>query len=166
MTATGLNNFLFLTTPYTMHTTPFQRHTLVLFLSLVCVLNAQAGRPLTVEDAGVTDVGQGHVEAWWTHAPDGTRSWTLAPAYSPIQNVELGAGIAREHQTGVETHNIQAKFRLTESRDNGCNMGAVLGAVRTEGDSSKGYVNALFTCNHPTLGSLHTNLGAMDFSSR
>jgi hypothetical protein len=120
---------------------------------------------LTVDDASVNDVGQGHVEGWWTRAPNGLRSWTVAPAYAPIQNVELGAGIAREQKTGLETQNIQAKFRITPSQDKGCNVGAVVGAARTTGEASKGYVNALFTCNHTKLGSLHTNLGALDVSS-
>ena len=26
---------------------------------------AHAGRPLSVDDAGVDEVGQGHVEVWW-----------------------------------------------------------------------------------------------------
>lgn len=137
-----------------------QRKVVFLLLGLVCTLQAQAGRPLTVDDANVNDVGEGHVEGWWTRAPNGSRSWTVAPAYAPIQNVELGAGIAREQKTGLETLNVQAKFRITESQENGCHIGAVLGAARTTGESSMGYVNALLTCNHPTLGSLHTNLGA------
>ena len=138
---------------------------LFLSLSLGFVLSVQAGRPLTVDDASVNDVGQGHVEGWWTRAPNGSRSWTIAPAYAPIQNVELGAGIAREQKTGLETQIIQAKFRITPSQDNGCNVGAVVGAARTTGEASKAYVNALFTCNHAKLGSLHTNLGALDVSS-
>jgi hypothetical protein len=138
---------------------------LLLLLGLSGLLNAQAGRPLTVDDASVNDVGQGHVEGWWTRAPNGSRSWTIAPAYAPIQNVELGAGLAREQKTGLETQNIQAKFRITPSPDKGCNVGAVVGAARTTGETAKGYVNALFTCNHAKLGSLHTNLGALDVSS-
>ncbi|PUE12561.1 hypothetical protein [Limnohabitans sp. T6-20] len=137
-----------------------------LLMGLLCFFNAEAGRPLTVDDANVNEVGEGHVEGWWARAPNGSRSWTLAPAYAPVQGVELGAGIAREQKTGLETLNVQAKFRITESQENGCNGGAVLGAVRTTGETSKGYVNALFTCNHARLGSLHTNLGALDFSSR
>lgn len=140
-----------------------QRKVVFVLLGLVCTLQAQAGRPLTVDDANVNDVGEGHVEGWWTRAPNGSRSWTVTPAYAPIQNVELGAGIAREQKTGLETLNVQAKFRITESQENGCHVGAVLGAARTTGESSMGYVNALLTCNHPTLSSLHTNLGALDF---
>ena len=36
---------------------------LLLLLGLSGLLNAQAGRPLTVDDASVNDVGQGHVES-------------------------------------------------------------------------------------------------------
>ena len=141
------------------------RKALFLLLGLGFVLSVQAGRPLTVDDANVNDVGEGHVEGWWTRAPNGLRSWTVAPAYAPIQNVELSAGLAREQKTGLETQNIQAKFRITPSQDNGCNVGAVVGAARTTGEASKGYVNALLTCNHAKLGSLHTNLGLVDVSS-
>ena len=137
----------------------------ICLLGLICVVNAHAGRPLTVDDANVNEPGEGHIEGWWTRAPNGSRSWTVAPAYAPTQNMELGAGIAREQKTGFETVNVQAKFRITESRENGCNIGAVLGAARATGETSKGYVNALLTCNHPKWGSLHTNLGALDFSS-
>jgi len=139
---------------------------LVLFVvDLAGWFTAHPGRPLTVDDANVNDTGAGHVETWWTRAPDGTRSWTVAPAYAPAENIELGAGFAREQRTGLETQNIQAKFRITASQDNGCNMGAVAGVARATGDTSRPYVNALMSCNHPTLGSIHTNVGALDVSS-
>ena len=141
------------------------RKALFLLLGLGFVLSVQAGRPLTVDDANVNDVGEGHVEGWWTRGPSGSRSWTVAPAYSPIQNVELGAGMARDPKTKLETVNVQAKFRITPSQENGCNAGAVVGSSRTTGETSKGYVNALFSCNHVRLGSLHTNLGLFDVSS-
>ena len=73
--------------------------------------------------------------------------------------------MVRDSKTGLETLNVQAKFRMTPSQENGCNAGAVLGTARTTGDVSKGYVNALFSCNHARLGSVHTNLGIFDFSS-
>ena len=124
-----------------------------------------AGRPLTVDDANVNDTGDGHVEAWWTRSPNGVRSWTVAPAYAPVDNIELGAGIAREQFSGIQTQNIQAKFRLSPTQENGCNFGVVAGYARVDGQSSQPYVNGLFSCNHPRLGSLHTNLGALNFSS-
>ena len=124
-----------------------------------------AGRPLTVDDANVNDTGDGHVEAWWTRSPNGVRSWTVAPAYAPVDNIELGAGIAREQFSGIQTQNIQAKFRLSPTQENGCNFGAVAGYARVDGQSSQPYVNGLFSCNHPSMGSLHINLGALNFSS-
>lgn len=140
------------------------RKVFLFLVAFVCIFEAQAGRPLTVDDANVNDVGEGQVEGWWTRSPNGSRSWTVAPAYAPIKNVELGAGVSRDQKTGLESVNVQAKFRITESQEKGCNFGAVVGTARADGESSKEYVNGLFTCNHPTLGSLHTNLGALDFS--
>lgn len=137
----------------------------LLFIALLASMPSFAGRPLTVDDASVNDAGDGHVEAWWTRSPNGVRSWTLAPAYAPVENIELGAGIAREQFTGIQTQNIQAKFRITPTQENGCNFGAVLGSARVEGDSFKPYVNGLFSCNSSTLGSFHTNVGALDVSS-
>ena len=137
----------------------------LLFIALLASMPSFAGRPLTVDDASVNDAGDGHVEAWWTRSPNGVRSWTVAPAYAPVENIELGAGIAREQFTGIQTQNIQAKFRITPTQENGCNFGAVLGSARVEGDSFKPYVNGLFSCNSSTLGSFHTNVGALDVSS-
>ena len=140
------------------------RKVFIFWVGVICIFEAQAGRPLTVDDANVNEVGEGQVEGWLTRSPNGSRSWTIAPAYAPIKNVELGAGFAREQKTGLESVNVQAKFRFTESQEKGCNFGAVIGTARTDGESSNEYVNALFTCNHPTLGSLHSNLGALGFS--
>jgi hypothetical protein len=39
-----------------------------------------------------------------------------------------------------------------------------LGYARTDAESSKPYVNGLLSCNNPTLGSLHTNVGALNVS--
>jgi hypothetical protein len=138
---------------------------LVVLTAMSVSMPVQAGRPLTVDDANVNDTGNGHVESWWTRSPNGVRSFTVAPAYAPIDNLELAAGIAREQRTGIQTQNIQAKYRITATQDNGCNVGAVLGYSRVEGDTSKPYVNALLSCNSETLGSLHTNLGSINASS-
>jgi len=136
----------------------------VVLMALSASIPSFAGRPLTVDDASVNDTGDGHIEAWWTRSPNGVRSWTVAPAYAPVDNIELGAGISREQFTGIQTQNIQAKFRITPSQENGCNFGAVLGYARTDAESSKPYVNGLLSCNNPTLGSLHTNVGALNVS--
>ena len=148
-----------------MNSSAFHRNALMCLLGLSCVIHVHAGRPLTVDDANVNEEGEGQLEGWWSRAPNGSRSWTVAPAYAPVDHMELGAGIAREQGSGLETSSLQAKFRLTPSQENGCNWGAVVGAARTTGETSKGYVNALFSCNHPAWGSLHTNLGSFDISS-
>ena len=137
----------------------------LLSIALLVSMPSFAGRPLTVDDASVNDAGDGHVEAWWTRSPNGVRSWTVAPAYAPVDNIELGAGVAREQFTGIQTQNIQAKFRITPTKENGCNFGAVVGSARVDGEASKTYVNGLFSCNSTTLGSLHTNVGSLDVSS-
>ena len=146
-------------------TSPIKFACFLLLASQSLLMPAHAGRPLSVDDANVNDTGNGHIESWWTHAPNGVRSWTVAPAYAPIDNLELAAGVSREQRTGIQTQNIQAKYRITPTQDNGCNAAAVLGYARVDGDSSKPYVNALFSCNSPSLGSVHANMGALNVSS-
>jgi hypothetical protein len=59
--------------------------------------HAHAGRPLSVEDANVNETGQGHVETWWAHSSAGSRAWTVAPAWSPVDGMELTAAFSREN---------------------------------------------------------------------
>lgn len=135
---------------------------LVLIAALLLPISAQAGRPLTVDDANVNDAGDGHVETWITRGANGVSSWTVAPAYAVVENIELAAGLVREQRSGILTQNIQAKFRMTPMQDNGCNFGVVVGYSQTEGASSQPYVNGLLSCNSEAMGSLHTNLGAVN----
>ncbi len=121
-----------------------------------------AGRPLTVDDANVNDVGAGHVEGWYARQADGSGMWTIAPAYGLMSGVEIGASLARDATNDTNTTAIQAKFRLTPSQQNGCNVGAVVGIAQTlasGASSNTPYLNGLLTCNMPA-GSLHLNLGA------
>ena len=60
----------------------FHRKAFFFLVAFVCIFEAQAGRPLTVDDANVNEVGEGQVEGWWTRSPNGARSWTVAPAYA------------------------------------------------------------------------------------
>ena len=57
--------------------------------SAILSANTWAGRPLDVDDAGVNAKGHGHVELWQTRAADGTRNWTIAPAFAPIEGFEV-----------------------------------------------------------------------------
>lgn len=123
--------------------------------------SAHAGRPLTVEDANVNEVGKGHIETWTARGPDGQRAWFVSPAWSPKEGLELAATVSRDTQQKQTAGAVQAKFRLSASQENGCNFGALLGLAQAEREKSHPYVNGLLSCNHPDWGSVHGNLGAV-----
>lgn len=134
---------------------------LVACAALSFSLPALAGRPLTVDDADVNDPGSGHVEAWYARQPGHAPTWTLAPAYAPVEGLELGAAVARDTSAPATTYSLQAKWRITPVRESGCNVGAVLGLSRTRGLSGDTpYANGLLTCRS-AFGATHLNLGAL-----
>lgn len=130
---------------------------LFLGTALLCS-SAIAGRPLAVDDAGVDPTGTGQIEAWLAQAP-GARVYSIAPTYAPLDGLELGALLARDQRASVTLSALQAKWLITPSRETGCNVGAVAGLGRATGSPNSTYLNGLFTCNHPDLGSTHLNLG-------
>ena len=133
---------------------------LVLATSLLACSLSHAGRPLTVDDANTDDAGSGHIEGWYARQPGKANTWTVAPAYSPIDGLELGAAVTRDRTAASTSQSLQAKWRITPSQENGCNSAAVLGASQTRGQSgTTPYFNGLLTCNS-ALGSTHFNLGA------
>lgn len=122
---------------------------------------AHAGRPLNVDDASVNDKGKGHVEFWTTRA-DGISLYSIAPAYAPIEGLEIGGLVSRETKTKLNVTGLQAKWRITASQDKGCNVGAIFGVSRAslDGSSVNGQgLTGLFTCNGLGGGSLHLNVG-------
>lgn len=123
--------------------------------------HAHAGRPLSVEDANVNETGHGHVENWWAHSSAGSRSWNVAPAWSPLDGVELAAAFSREGLSQQNTKAVQIKWRLTAAQDHGCNWGTLLGLSQTASEKPRPYVHGLLSCHHPTWGSFHANLGAV-----
>lgn len=107
-----------------------------LFLLLPLALSfwgthAHAGRPLAVDDANVNDKGAGHVEVWVARDSDKINTWNLAPAFAPIEGVEIGVSYAKARKTGTSEQAIQAKWRITPSQENGCNVASTLGAYST-----------------------------------
>jgi hypothetical protein len=136
------------------------RPTRPLFLALVAALASDyclAGRPLSVDDANVNEVGAGHVEAWTSHAA-GSNSWTVAPAYGLSEGLEIAAALARDSANQVNSSSLQAKFRLTESRKDGCNVGATV-AMSHAGSATTPTLNGILSCNSEA-GAVHLNLGA------
>lgn len=141
---------------------PTARITAPIIFTLALLAGSQclAGRPLAVDDANVNEVGSGHVEAWYARQPGGVNVWTVAPAYGLTEGMEIAASWSRDASNQVNTTALQAKFRLTPSRKDGCNVGAVIGASRpNDGSGNTPYINGLLSCNMDA-GSLHLNLGA------
>ena len=130
--------------------------TLAAFSTSICL----AGRPLTVDDANVNEVGAGQLETWYMRQADGVNVWTVAPAYGLVEGVEIGASWSRDITNNVNSTAVQAKFRLTPSLEQGCNVGAVIGVSQpNDGSGNTPYLNGLLSCNGDA-GSLHFNLGA------
>lgn len=135
-----------------------------LLLCLGCTLLSSAvwaGRPLSVDDADVNDVGHGHVETWFERTAGPTRSVIVAPAYAPIEGLEIAGAFARDTTTPASSMSIQAKWRITPVQETGCNVGASASIAKTQGESgSTPAVNGLLTCHLP-MGTIHVNLGAV-----
>lgn len=129
-------------------------------LAVAAVQLAWAGRPLSVEDAEVAEVGGGELESWYERPASRDRLWTTALGVGVRDWLELGLSVERNF-SGVRTGiAAEAKMLLTRPREGGCNFGAVLGRAhlnRGGGDAS--YVNGLMSCDLPG-GPLHMNLGA------
>jgi hypothetical protein len=120
-----------------------------------------AGRPLAVDDANTDDAGTGHVEAWYARQPSSTDTYTIAPAYGIVDGIELDAAISRDQTNNLNTTMVQAKFRLTAPKKDGCNVAATVGMQQPDnGTGSTPYLNGILTCNMDDTGSVHVNLGA------
>lgn len=137
-----------------------RRSSAAMLLAATLALPAWAGRPLAVEDAGVNDTGHGHLESWHARSNGGAREWNLAPAYAPIDGLELAATLTRETREHLTSGALQAKWQLSPSRDDGCNAALVVGATRTRGVSGTGhFLIGVLSCHAFGPGSAHLNLG-------
>jgi len=121
-------------------------------------LSAHAGRPLTVDDANVNDTGVAHVETFWSRAADGSRSFTIAPTYSPLPGLDLIAQDVRTFSGGAHSQTLQAKMQITSPKDNSCHFAWVVGATQWQkGDGQKSFVSANSSCDMG-MGALHASL--------
>ena len=119
--------------------------------------HAHAGRPLAVDDANVNEKGAGHVEVWVAQDSDKINTWNVAPAFAPVEGVEIGVSYAKARKGGNAEQAIQAKWRITPSQENGCNVAATLGSVHEKTVGSSPYLVGIMTCN-TALGGIHVNL--------
>ena len=121
-------------------------------------LSAHAGRPLTVDDANVNDTGVAHVETFWSRAADGSRSFTIAPTYSPLPGLDLIAQDVRTFSGGAHSQTLQAKMQVTSPKDNSCHFAWVVGATQWQkGDGQKSFVSANSSCDMG-VGALHASV--------
>lgn len=130
------------------------------FLALTLLLPfsaAHAGRPLAVDDANVNEKGAGHVEFWVAGEGGKMDTWTVAPAFAPVEDVELGVSYEKARKNGPAVQALQAKWRITPSQENGCNVASTLGVAHEKSIGSSPYIVGIVTCN-TALGAVHVNL--------
>ncbi len=132
-----------------------------LLWTLAITTSAHAGRPVAVDDANVNDKGAGHVEAWVARDTSKSNVLNLAPAYAPIDGLEISGVLSRDTTNRVNAQSVQAKWRITPSKEKGCNLAAVLGATHLSGGGGNAtYVSGNLSCIGLGPVNVHANLGA------
>ncbi len=132
-----------------------------LAIALSSAMAAHAGRPLAVDDANVNDKGAGHIEAWVARDTSKSNVLNLAPAYAPIDGLEISGVLSRDTTNRVNAQSLQAKWRITPSKEKGCNVAAVLGATHLSGGGGNAtYLSGNLSCNGLGPVNVHANLGA------
>jgi hypothetical protein len=85
----------------------------------------------------------------------------VAPAYSPVEGIEIAAAVARDTTASSTSMTLQAKWRITPVQEKGCNFGASASLGKTRGESGNTTaVTGLMTCNMP-VGAFNANVGAL-----
>lgn len=121
---------------------------------------SQAGRPLMVDDTGVNAAGAGHLETWFERGPGGQRAWTAAPAYAPVEGLELGAAVSRNLGERRNSLRLQGKWQFSRPADDRCQHAGVLGLAREWPSADRTpWVNLIMSCP-ARPGTVHLNLGA------
>lgn len=133
----------------------------LLLAMLVAAGASQAGRPMAVEDADVSEVGGGELQTWYGRPHRGDRVWTSEFAVGVWEGVEIGAGVARNFNGPQTAGAVQVKLRLTPARDDGCQAGVVLARAQVRHTSQhESMVNGALTCQLAG-GPVHLNLGVV-----
>lgn len=138
---------------------------LIALASLVTIVPAHAGRPLTTDDAAIVDAGACQLETWIERSRDLNSSW-LNPGCNPFGRTELSLGTARlrpEDDTAFTTRQWQVKhlFRAYDAEQTGFAL-AVGGLRHRQGDERHAFLNGIATV--PLAGEarvLHVNLGGI-----
>lgn len=131
---------------------------------LLAAQAAHAARPMTTDDARLTDAGACQVESW-VHLHGSQREIWALPACNPGGNFELTLGGALSF-TGTRQEAgalvIQGKTLLKPLETNGYGIGIAAGYATQPGSANSGhpyfYVPASFSLADD-LAVIHTNLG-------
>lgn len=118
-----------------------------------------AGRPLTVDDANVAEPGSGHVETWAARQPGHANALIVAPAYSPMQGLEVAAALSRDWSHGSTSTQLQAKWLFSTTQELGCNAAGTAGVRHVQGQGNSPFLYGIVTCNS-AWGATHFNAGA------
>jgi len=143
-----------------------------IWLAALCLslTAAHAGRPLAVDDAGVDEVGQGHVEVWWEGLRGQRGTFYAAPAFTPTDGLELGVLLARDVGERHTLQGLQAKWLWSPAQTDGCNAASSAGITHRRqalghGGGSVVALNLIGTCAAP-WGLVNANLGAQRESTQ
>ena len=102
---------------------------------------AQAGRPMTADDATVLDPGTCQLEAWWQHLHDHSETW-LAPACSIARGWEAGLSLVRTREPGSPSSErlggMYAKTVVRPLQTNGWGLGVVVAHLPLQAGSLAG----------------------------
>ena len=92
--------------------------------------------------------------------PGGPRAWTAAPAYAPIEGLEVGAAVSRDTTERSTALRLQGKLQSTRPTEDACGHAAVLGIAHERPKAVNArWFNLVMSC--PVApGNVHLNLGA------
>ena len=128
----------FLTTTITIPSMLIRTTALALLLAPA---TAQAGRPMTTDDAAVLDPRTCQLEAWWQRLHDHNEAW-LAPACSIAPGWEAGLSLVRTREPGSASSErlggVYVKTVFRPLQTNGWGLGMVLAHLPLEAGSLAG----------------------------
>lgn len=131
---------------------------------LLAAQTAHAARPMTTDDARLTDAGACQVESW-VHLHGGQREIWALPACNPGGNFELTLGGALSYSGSRQERGaqvIQGKTLFKPLVTNGYGIGIAAGYATQPGSANSGhpyfYVPVSFSLADD-LAVIHTNLG-------
>ncbi|MFZ2267450.1 MAG: hypothetical protein WAV95_07700 [Azonexus sp.] len=137
---------------------------LLIALLAAQALPALAARPMTTDDARLTDAQACQLETW-LHLHGSQQEWWALPACNPGGNLEITAGGALawasgEPQSGAQVLQMKTLFKPLET--NGWGIGLAAGYAIQPGDTRSGspyfYVPTSFSLADDRLV-IHTNIG-------